>query len=87
MSKVAKSIEELSFEQALERLDAIVTAMESDDLPLEKMLTQFEEGTQMAKLCQARLADAEVRIKKLEETLEKGMQLADFDLGKDDERV
>lgn len=71
MSKAAKAgepgkAENLPFEEALKRLESIVEAMESQDLPLESLLARFEEGTQLAKLCQARLADAELKIQKLE---------------------
>ena len=40
--------------------------MESEDLPLETLLTRYEEGTRLAKACQDRLAEAEVKIQKLE---------------------
>jgi exodeoxyribonuclease VII small subunit len=71
MSKAVKAaeagkIENLPFEEALKRLATIVEAMESEDLPLESLLARFEEGTQLAKACQARLADAELKIQKLE---------------------
>ena len=38
-----------AFEEALKRLETIVEAMESDDLPLETLLARFEEGTRLAK--------------------------------------
>ena len=73
MSKSTKSgaasdvkAEELPFEDALEKLEAIVDEMESDDLPLEALLSRFEEGTRLARLCQARLAEAELKIQQLE---------------------
>lgn len=73
MSKAAKASEasktdNLPFEEALKRLETIVEAMESQDLPLESLLARFEEGTQLAKVCQAKLADAELKIQKLERT-------------------
>jgi exodeoxyribonuclease VII small subunit len=58
--------EELPFEEALEKLEAIVDAMESDELPLESLLARFEEGTRLARQCQARLAEAELKIQQLE---------------------
>lgn len=58
--------ENLPFEEALKRLEAIVEAMESEDLPLETLLARYEEGTRLAKVCQAKLADAELKIQKLE---------------------
>jgi exodeoxyribonuclease VII small subunit len=57
---------DLPFEEALKRLEATVEAMESDDLPLESLLARFEEGTQLARACQARLAEAELKIQQLE---------------------
>jgi exodeoxyribonuclease VII small subunit len=40
--------------------------MESEELPLETLLTKYEEGTQLARLCQEKLAEAEVKIQQLE---------------------
>ena len=57
---------ELPFEEALKKLESIVEAMESGDLPLETLLRRFEEGTRLVKLCQARLEQAELQIQKLE---------------------
>ncbi|MBU6402787.1 MAG: exodeoxyribonuclease VII small subunit [Verrucomicrobia bacterium] len=41
--------------------------MESDELPLEALLARFEEGTRLAKICQAKLAEAELKIQQLEQ--------------------
>ena len=60
--------ENLRFEDALKKLESIVNAMESEDLPLETLLKQYEEGTQLARLCQERLAEAELKIQVLEKT-------------------
>jgi exodeoxyribonuclease VII small subunit len=40
--------------------------MESDELPLEKLLARFEEGTRLVKHCQAKLAEADLKIQQLE---------------------
>ena len=56
----------LPFEEALKKLESIVEAMESEELPLETLLTKYEEGTQLARMCQEKLADAEVKIQQLE---------------------
>jgi exodeoxyribonuclease VII small subunit len=58
--------ESLPFDQALKKLEAIVEAMEGGDLPLETMLAKFEEGTRLAKLCQSRLEEAQLKIQTLE---------------------
>ena len=55
-----------SFEEALKKLEAIVEAMEAEELPLETLLAKYEEGTQLTKLCQDKLAEAEVKIQQLE---------------------
>jgi exodeoxyribonuclease VII small subunit len=60
---------ELPFEEALAKLESIVEGMEAADLPLETLLKQFEEGAQLAKVCQVRLAAAEVRVRQLEKNL------------------
>ena len=54
------------FEEALKKLETIVEAMESDDLPLETLLARYEEGTRLAQVCQAKLAEAELKIQQLE---------------------
>ena len=56
----------MPFEDALKKLESIVEAMESDELPLETLLARFEEGTRLTKICQARLAEAELKIQQLE---------------------
>ena len=60
------SAKELPFEEALKKLESVVEAMESGDLPLESLLARFEEGTRLVKTCQAKLEEAELKISKLE---------------------
>ena len=57
----AKSSEE-TFESAMSRLEQIVEQMESDQLPLEELLTRYEEGVKLVKVCEEKLAVAEKRI-------------------------
>ena len=47
-----------SFEQQIARLQEIVTQLESEDLPLEKGVTLFQEGTALAKACREHIKDA-----------------------------
>ncbi len=56
------------FEEALKKLETIVEAMESEELPLESLLAKYEEGTKLAKICQEKLAEAELKIQVLEKT-------------------
>ena len=73
MSKQAKTApdqtaggKELPFEEALKKLEGIVESIESDELSLEALLARFEEGTRLAKICQSKLTEAELKIQQLE---------------------
>lgn len=68
-----------SFEEALKKLESIVEAMESGDLPLETLIQRYEEGVRLATVCQAKLAEAEVRIQQLEKSAAGEFQLKPFD--------
>ena len=63
------------FEAALKKLEGIVEAMESEDLPLETLLAKYEEGTRLARLCQEKLAEAELKIQQLEKNSAGQMKL------------
>ena len=54
--------EELNFERAMERLEAIVDEMESGKMMLEELIVRYEEGMKLVGICQERLASAEKRI-------------------------
>jgi exodeoxyribonuclease VII small subunit len=56
---------DMSFEQAMGRLEQIVKLLEKGDAPLEDALGLFEEGTALAKKCSAFLDGAERKIVKL----------------------
>ena len=58
-----------SFEEAIQKLEAIVESMESGELPLESLLQRFEEGSRLLRSCHERLADAELKIQRLEKDL------------------
>ena len=56
---------ELNIELSLERLEIIVSKMESGEVSLEKSLVLFEEGMNLIKECQGDLKKAEQRIEHL----------------------
>jgi exodeoxyribonuclease VII small subunit len=58
-------VEELSYEQALEELETIVTSLEANRLSLEDTLALFERGQALTKHCIELLDKAELRVKKL----------------------
>ncbi|MBM3821452.1 MAG: exodeoxyribonuclease VII small subunit [Verrucomicrobia bacterium] len=57
---------ELPFEDALKRLEEVVESMETGDLPLDKLMKQYEEGSRLVALCQKRLAEAEQKMAQIE---------------------
>lgn len=56
---------ELSFEEAISRLEEIVRTLESGNAPLDVSLGLFEEGVSLVKLCNRRLDSAEQKVKLL----------------------
>lgn len=62
------------FETALAKLEALVAKMESGDLPLEESLAAYEQGVELAKICQRRLDRAEQQVKVLQDNLLRPLQ-------------
>lgn len=58
----------LSFEQAMKRLEEIVTALEKGEAPLEESLALFEEGSKLLRQCAGMLDKAEQKVTKLTAT-------------------
>lgn len=54
-----------SFEKSMERLETIVTDMESGELSLDAMIKQFEEGQSLIRFCSGKLDEVERRIERL----------------------
>jgi exodeoxyribonuclease VII small subunit len=61
-----KPVVELSFEQALDELDALVRRMEAGELSLDDSIAAYRRGAELARYCQGRLAAAEQEIRKLD---------------------
>lgn len=55
-------MEEIPFEEALKRLEAIVAKLETGSLLLEEALQAFEEGVRLARVCSKRLEEGETKI-------------------------
>lgn len=55
--------EELTFEQAMARLEEIVRLLESGELPLDETVRLYEEGQRLRRFCEEKLNLAEKRIK------------------------
>jgi len=58
-------VEELTYEQAYNELEAIVAALESEEHSLEDALDLFERGQSLAHQCTQMLDDAELKVQQL----------------------
>ena len=52
----------LTFEEAMERLEAIVEQLEQEEAPLETAVALYKEGLSLSALCKEKLAAAEGEI-------------------------
>ena len=52
----------MSFEQSMERLEAIVKQLEKGEAPLSESLALFEEGTALISVCGKLLDEAEQKV-------------------------
>jgi exodeoxyribonuclease VII small subunit len=53
---------QLKFEDAFNRLEALVDEMERGEQPLEELLEKFEEGVKLVRHCQEFLKQAQLRV-------------------------
>lgn len=74
----------LSFEAALGQLESIVESMESGEVPLAELLAKFEAGTQLLKVCEARLKEAELKIEQLKKQKDGTVTFEKFEAGRED---
>ena len=58
----------MTFEQAMQRLEQIVRTMERGDAQLDESLKLFQEGTELVSFCAQRLEDAQMQIRKVVKT-------------------
>ena len=73
-SSSSKSVESLSYEEALKELETIVAALESEQRSLDESMALYERGQALTKHCGQLLEKAELKVKKLS-----GDVLSDFD--------
>jgi exodeoxyribonuclease VII small subunit len=62
MPKSSEISDGQTFESAIGRLERLVEDMEAEDLPLERLIVNYEEGIKLVKACQQKLAEAEKKI-------------------------
>lgn len=78
-NQTALNFEQQSLESALERLEEIVSEMDSESVELEHAIELFQEGMKLTKYCREQIAEAEQEVKKLVEDAEGEITLEEFD--------
>ena len=58
-------MEDLSFEDSLEKLEEIVNKLENGDVPLDEAIDEFKKAMDLVKLCENKLNSAEEAIAKI----------------------
>ena len=58
-------IDQLSFERAIEELEAIVKRLEDGKVPLEESVAIYERGEALKRRCEHLLRQAEARVEKI----------------------
>jgi len=61
---------ETTFEQALSELEEIIKKLEDGKLPLEDAVKAFERGSELKKICEEKLKNAQLKIEMLSEKTE-----------------
>lgn len=77
--------ENLTFEEALNNLEAIVSDLERGNVPLEESLKKFEEGIALSRICASKLKSAEEAVKKLVASSDGTISLENFKLNESEE--
>lgn len=57
-----------SFEEALEKLEAIVEKLSNQEITLEKSVELYEEGLRLSKICSETLENAALRIEQIDQS-------------------
>ena len=66
MAAAESKLAQMSFEQALARLEQIVQKLEAGDVSLEDSIALYSEGAALRTHCTAQLAQAQARIEQLQ---------------------
>ena len=66
-----------SFEESMKKLEKIVQELDTGDHSLEESLQKFEEGLKLGKTCKETLEKAELRVRKLVENDDGGLDEVD----------
>ena len=68
-------MENLSFEESLEKLEEIVNKLENGNVPLDEAIDEFNNAMQLVKICNDKLNNATEKVNKI---LTENGELQDF---------
>lgn len=63
--KNAEQLDKLSYEEALKKLEVIVSKLEEAEIPLEESIEAFQEGIALSSYCREKLAEIEFKVEYL----------------------
>ena len=66
VSDMKKSPTPKTFEEAIKRLETLTQAMQNSEMPLEEALAAYQEGNELVKYCQTKLAEVEQKLQVLD---------------------
>ncbi|MCJ7665863.1 MAG: exodeoxyribonuclease VII small subunit [Actinobacteria bacterium] len=76
-------IDELSFEEALSKLEEVVRDLEKEDISLEDSMVKFEDGIKLSSHCLKKLNKAEEKIEELTRSEEGKLVTKELKVNKD----
>ena len=59
------AVDDMSFEQAMAALEAVVSQLERGDVPLDQSITLYERGAALKNHCEKRLTAAEEKVSQI----------------------
>lgn len=78
--EVKENVKQQNFETCLKRMEEIVSILEEGAVSLEESIKLYEEGIELARICMTRLNEAELKIKKLNKSINGHINFEEFSL-------
>ena len=76
---MVENLSELSFEEALAKLENIVRELEGGKIRLDDAVKAYEEATKLKKICENKLENAKLKIEKIEADKNGELHVENFD--------
>ncbi len=80
MAEEREALGGMTFDAALAELERTVAELEAGGLPLEQTIARYERGVALEQRCEALLADAELRVRRLVEGARGALAVAEIRL-------